>query len=132
MTTKAVTITDIRAGTPQLDLNVPAKTAAWAAMANGDDGEPLPIDTIAQYLDRTFQIVGTFGTGGTVVIEGTNDGTNWATLDDPNGVPLSITSAGIYQVIQVTYKMRPRVTAGDGTTSLVVTGLLRRTHFAFN
>lgn len=131
MTVQALTLTDIRAGTPLLDLNVPCKTAAWASMANGDSGDPLPTDTIVQYLDRTFQITGTFGTGGTVLIEGTNDGTNWATLTDPQGVALSITSAGIYQVIQVTLKMRPRVSAGDGTTAIVVTGLLRRTHNAF-
>ena len=72
-----------------------------------------------------------FGSGGTCLIEGTNDGTNWYTLTDPQGVALSITTAGIYQVIQVTLKMRPRVSAGDGTTALVVTGLLRRTHNAF-
>ena len=131
MTTKALTLTDIRAGTPQFDLNVPCKTASWAALGTGDDGDPLPTDTIVQYLDRTFQVTGTFGSGGALVIEGTNDGVNWYTLTDPQGVALSITTAGIYQVIQVTLKMRPRVSGGDGTTILVVTGLLRRTHFAF-
>lgn len=130
MATKTLTLADIRAGTPLLDLNVPCKTATWATMVQGDDGDPIPIDTLVQYLDRTFQVTGTFG-GASLVIEGTNDGTNWATLSDPNGVALSITSAGIYQVIQVTLKMRPRVSGGGGSTSLDVTGLLRRTHFAF-
>lgn len=128
MATRALTVASIRAGTPEFDPNVPVKTATWAAMSNGDDGEVLSTEAIAQYLDRTFQVTGTFGAGGTMVIEGTNDGVNYYTLDDPQGIPLSITTAGIYQVIQVTLKMRPRVSAGDGTTSLVVTGLLRRTH----
>lgn len=129
MTTRTLTLTDIRAGTPQFDLNVPCKTAAWAGLLMNDDGEPLPTDTIVQYLDRTFQVTGTFG-GATVLIEGTNDGTNWYTLTDPQGVALSISSAGIYQVIQVTLKMRPRVSGGDGSTTFAVTGLLRRTHDA--
>jgi hypothetical protein len=128
MTTRALTLTDIRAGTPQGDPAVPCKTASWTGLTDGDDGDPLPTDTIVQYMDRTFQINGTFGSGGTLVIEGTNDGTNWYTLDDPQGIPLSITTAGIYQVIQVTLKMRPRVSAGTGV-NLIVTGLLRRTHF---
>ncbi len=127
MATRALTLTSIRAGTPEFDPNVPGKTASWSGLLQGDDGEPLPVDAILQYLDRTFQVTGTFG-GATILIEGTNDGTNYYTLDDPQGIPLSITTAGIYQVIQVTLKMRPRVSGGDGTTTFAVTGMLRRTH----
>jgi len=128
MATRSLTLTSIRAGTPEFDPNVPGKTASWTGLTNGDDGDPLPTEAILQYLDRTFQVTGTLGSGGTVLIEGTNDGVNWATLSDPQGVLLSITALGIYQVIQVTLKMRPRVSAGDGTTNVAVTGLLRRTH----
>ncbi len=76
--------------------------------------------------DRSVQVVGTFGVGGTVLIEGSNDGTNFSTLKDHLGVALSITTSGILSVDQIVRYLRPRVTAGDGTTSLTITVLSRR------
>lgn len=76
--------------------------------------------------DRTVQVTGTFGSGGTVVIEGTLDGTNFATLKDAGGTALSITAAGVRSVLENVLAIRPRVTAGDGTTSLTVTLCVRK------
>lgn len=73
------------------------------------------------YQDRTVQITGTFGSGGSVRIEGSNDGgTTWATLTDPLGNSLTFTSAGMKQITELPALIRPLVTAGDGTTSLNV------------
>ena len=69
-----------------------AYVAAWASMANGDSGGPLEFTS---YADRSFQVTGTFGSGGTVRLEGSNDGTNWAVLHDP---PDDITS-GLGRVV---------------------------------
>src|SRR5574343_1417608 len=85
----------------------------------------LPLELFGE-ADRSLQITGTFGVGGTVIIEGSNDGTNYATLKDHLGVALSLTAAGIYSVDQITRYLRPRISAGDGTTSLTVTALSRR------
>lgn len=98
---------------------------AWAPMGQGDSGQPTSSDLIL-WLDRTFQVDGNFGAGGTLVIEGTNDGVIYHTLHDPQGNLLALTQAGISQVTEVVLLMRPRVTAGDGTTSLTVTGFFRR------
>lgn len=95
----------------------------WANMANGDDGTPLQMPGSA---DRTVQVFGTFGAGGNVRIEGSNDGTHWNTLRSANYTDLNITSAGIHQVVEVTRYIRPIVTGGDGTTSLTVCMLARR------
>lgn len=84
--------------------------------ANGDDGTPFENPGSS---DRSVQVTGTFGAGGTIVIEGSNDGTNYKTLTDPQGNSLSFTSASLEQVQELTRYIRPRVTAGDGTTSLV-------------
>src|SRR3990172_5842911 len=46
------------------------------------------------YPDRTVQILGTIDTA-TVLFEGSLDGTNWATLTDPQGNPLSKTGVAI-------------------------------------
>lgn len=68
--------------------------------------------------DRTVQVFGTFGVGGTLIIEGSIDGTNWFQLRDPGSTALSFTAAGGKAVMEGTPFIRPRVTAGDGTTSL--------------
>lgn len=96
---------------------------SWLNMANGDDGEP--IDG-AEWGDRAVQVVGTFGAGGTIVWEGSNDGTNYVTLKDSFNAATSFTGAAIATVIDVPRYCRPRVTAGDGTTSLSVYALSRR------
>jgi hypothetical protein len=95
----------------------------WTPMLNGDSGAPFGAPGFA---DRSMQIVGTFGAGGTVLVEGSNDGTNYATLNDPQGVALSKTAAGIFEISQIVKFIRPRVSAGDGTTNITVTLLARR------
>lgn len=75
---------------------------------------------------RSVQFTGTFGTGGTILLEGSNDGTNYVTLTDPQGNAISKTAAGIEAIEETTVYIRPRVSAGDGTTSLVATLFLGR------
>jgi hypothetical protein len=76
--------------------------------------------------DRSVQVVGTFGTGGTCVIEGSNNGVNWTVLKDHLANTLSFTAAGIQSIDQITRFIRPRVSGGDGTTSLTVIMHVRR------
>ena len=102
-----------------------AWVASWGPMADGDVGQELP--AMWSYADRSFQVEGTFGAGGSCSLEGSNDLANYRILNDPTGVALTITSAAIKAVIEVTQNIRPHVTAGDGTTELTVTMLLRRT-----
>lgn len=79
-----------------------------------------------QWADRCVQVTGTFGTGGTVVLQGSNDGSTWATLNNAQGTAASFTAAGIRQIVELPRYCRPNVTAGDGTTSLTVSLVLRR------
>ena len=97
----------------------------WPNMANGDTGEPF---TLADYCDRSAQVEGTFGAGGIVVIEGNNEttATNWRTLNDPYSNAISITTAKIEAVSELVVAIRPKVTAGDGTTSVTVSMLVRK------
>lgn len=99
--------------------------AVWSAMANTDTGEPLGED-FADYADRSVQVVGTFGAGGNLQVQGSNDGTNYAALTDPQGNALDISATKIEQVAEQTLSIRPNVTAGDGTTALTVTIVARR------
>lgn len=87
----------------------------WAGLLNGDDGQPYNGHGLG---DRSVQFVGTFGAGGTIVFEGSNDAATYASLTDPQGNAISKTATGIEQVMEAARQVRPRVTAGDGTTTL--------------
>jgi hypothetical protein len=88
-----------------------------------DSGEVVELPNFA---DRSVQVVGTFGAGGSLRIEGSIDGTNYATLTDPQGNALDITAAKIEAISEATRYIRPRVTAGDVTTSLAVHILFKK------
>lgn len=99
----------------------------WETLTNSgsDVGAPIGPD-FASYADRSVQVIGTFGTGGTVLIEGSLDGTNYATLTDPQGNALSIQSAKIEAISEATPYLRARISAGDGSTDLDVFVFLRQ------
>lgn len=90
----------------------------WANLSNGDDGSP---QDAAGLSDRSIQVKGTFGSGGQVDIEGSNDGgTTWHILNDPQGNALSITAAKVEAVLEYVDQIRPNVSAGDTNTDLTV------------
>lgn len=93
--------------------------STWSNIPNGNDGSLLDASDLP---DKTVTVTGTFGVGGTVVIEGGISGT-YHTLNDSRGEgnALSFTSADTRAVTENPQYLRPRVTAGDGDTSLTVT-----------
>ena len=89
----------------------------WAAIPNGNQGAQWALKPSRSAF---FQVTGTFGAGGSVRLEGSNDGTNWFALS-----PAALTAAGFFAplgVLEYPKFIRPNVTAGDGTTALTVTG----------
>lgn len=98
-------------------LNDHCAVVSWNALQSGDDGAPVELATFA---DRSVQSSGTFGVGGSVRIEGSINGTDWAPLTDLQGNNLDLTSARIECVAELVRYLRPRVLAGDGTTSINV------------
>lgn len=110
--------------TPNIE-NSPATLVTWTGLLNGDDGAA--VDWVG-FADRSVQFTGTFGTGGSIRLEWSNDGgTTWVTATDPNGNDIIKTAAGGEAVTESALKVRPRVTAGDGTTSLACYLAMRRT-----
>lgn len=90
----------------------------WAGLLNGDTGQPL---AVPHYPSKTFTVFGTFGVAGNVIMEGSNDGVNWFTLSDLANATLgTIVANGIKTIREVPAMLRPRVSAGDGTTTLQV------------
>lgn len=104
--------------------NASSRIITWANLtqSGGDVGAEV---SWVGFPDRAVQVAGTFGVGGAVVIEGSIDGNNWAPLTDPQGNALSFTAAKIEAVTELVRFIRPRVTAGDGTTSLTVSLIVR-------
>jgi hypothetical protein len=102
-----------------LETGARALTVQWLSLGNGDDGQAY---TSSFFPDKSIQIGGNFGGGSTIILEGSNVPTpgagDWAQLHNPQGDLLSFTVAGIDTVLENARHMRPRVTAGDGTTDL--------------
>jgi hypothetical protein len=99
----------------------------WGPMASGDVGSPVSAtDNIAGHADRSVQVEGTFGAGGALVIEGSNDLVNFEVLNDPSSTPLSFASAHIKGVLEAVRQIRPRVPSGDGTTAVTVSLMMRK------
>jgi len=117
MATRAATVTRIETYGDK------AHVISWAGLLNGDDGAPIEMPGSA---DRSIQFQGTFGVGGTIVLEGSNNGTDYHPLTDPQGNDISKTAADLEAVTELTRFIRPRVSAGDGSTTLVATLLVKR------
>jgi len=93
----------------------------WNGLGLGDIGESIRGPS---YADRAFQCTGVFGSGGTLVIEGSNDGANYFVLVDPFDNPIQFTTGGLIQVTQIALYIRPHVLAGDVATNLVVVAVV--------
>lgn len=92
-------------------------TIEWANLGQGDDGSWY---MLGHYSDKCLHVYGTFG-GATVTIQGSNQDstpTSGLGLTDPTQTAISMTSEGMKQVLENPLFIRPKITGGDGTTSL--------------
>jgi hypothetical protein len=94
----------------------------WDGLLNGDEGQAIDL---AAYADRSIQILGTPSVGGSARIEGSllplpTLAADYATLTDPQGNNLDCTVVKIEAVSEATRWLRPRITAGDGSTNFSV------------
>lgn len=96
------------------------RTHKWtvSGLLNGDQSSS---HSGSRLSDKSVQVLGTFGAGGSVNVEGSNDGgTTWAVLNDSRGEgnALTFTAADVRVINENPDLIRLNVTAGDGTTSL--------------
>lgn len=87
----------------------------WTGLDADDSGEPVQLP---DFPDKTVTIEGTFSVGGSCTLQGSNDGTNYYSLTDPQGNAITKTAAGIELVTENPKYIRPLVTAGDGSTAI--------------
>lgn len=101
-----------------------AVLVVWSGLLNGDDGTPFEH---ADFGDRTVQFQGTAGAGLSINFEGSNDQTNFVVLTDPQGNAITKTAISTMEIVAENPRgVRPRVTAGDGTTNMTCTLWARR------
>lgn len=103
----------------------------WAAMTttnNYGDMVSLP-----GWGDRCVQLTGTLSTGGAVTMYGSNiaapneaNDNDWFAMNDAQGNSLALNSLRGEQIIECPLWVRPKITGGDGSTSLNVSLLLVR------
>lgn len=93
------------------DSNGKTIVVLWETMGNADTGTAVER---TNFMDRSVQITGTFG-GATVVIQGSNDGTNFVTLADFNGDAISVTASGLYSIAPAVRYIRPVTSGGSGS-----------------
>lgn len=102
--------------------NIKSMLAAWAGLtqASLDSGDAMNVEGALYVL--VMLATGTLGAGGNVIWEGSTDGVNWFTLSSDIGAPAAVNQTALLVPVMVkerTRFIRPRVTAGDGTTALV-------------
>lgn len=86
--------------------------------------EGLPAE-FCRFSDRSIQVVGTWGVGGSLTMYGSNNGTHYYPLTDGQGNAITKTADALEQITELTQYIKPAITAGDITTSLTVVALLR-------
>ncbi len=99
----------------------------WTGLLNGDDGD---LKSIPGAADMTVQVFGTFGAGGTIILEGSceeDPASNFFQMRDQGDNVISFEVADGESVGPIAAFIRPRVTAGDGTTDLTMILLARST-----
>lgn len=93
-----------------------AQHIRWLALTTNDYGQAWenPINS-----DKTVSILGNFGSGATVVLQGSNvwnpvltDDNDWHTITDTTETDLSVTAKTGAQILQNYRWLRPKVTGG--------------------
>lgn len=80
---------------------------------DSDDVNPNPIKPGGTGPVACFvQAIGTFG-GGTLVVQGSNNGTDWVNLTDITGTEISLTAAGGVELTSSTLFIRPIISGGS-------------------
>lgn len=95
----------------------------WTLTDTNDTGAPLdPNGGSGVFSDKTYQVSGTFGAGGTIILEGSNDGVTYFALRNThdNSQITGVTAAELEGILENPAYIRPRLTAGTGV-SVVVT-----------
>lgn len=100
----------------QQSLTYGSMLITWPNMAQNDTGNAV---ALPRHTDMTIQVFGTFNAA-SVGIEGSNNGSNFSPLTDPQGNNIAITSAAIEQILQNTVNYQIPDIGGGASTDITV------------
>lgn len=117
-------ITSTKVGAKPISGDGDNVTVTWSPLNTGDTCTPL--EGYADYPERTVHVFGTFNAA-TVTLQGSIDGVNYATLNDPQGNALTFVTATtrIEAISEVTPYIKPIISGGGGD-SVTVALFMRR------
>lgn len=90
----------------------PAIMYKWATVTEADTA--LAVEAPISLPDRTFQVIGTFGSSTTVLQGSLDGGTTYKGLRDPGGTAISFTSADLKAVLELVRHIKPVTSGGTG------------------
>ena len=85
--------------------------AHWTEVATGTTADTFTLERTKGLL-ASVQMFGTWGSS-TVVLQGSNDGTNWVTLKDTAGTAISLTDDGAFEFSTAMLYIRPSSSGGS-------------------
>jgi hypothetical protein len=90
-------------------------TAVWTGITEADSGSPISVP--GSLKKATLQTVGDFTTSGAVTWQGSNDTTNYGTMQDAGGTDIvMVASTKIWRLESMAKRMRPQATAGTAVS----------------
>jgi hypothetical protein len=97
------------------------RIATWAAETTAGNASIARYAPHVSLANASVQVSGTIG-GATIVLQGSNDGTTYATLKDLAGNDLSFTAAGYAEFTSGAAFVKPSISGGTGDSiNIVVT-----------
>jgi hypothetical protein len=94
----------------------------WTDYSTADTAAPARLQNM-EGLAGSVQVTGTFG-GATIALQVSNDGTNYITLNDLAGEPISLTAAGMREFSTAALFIKP-TSSGGTADNVTVTVILR-------
>lgn len=90
----------------------------WATLTSSNTAGTAFLQAGTTMAIAAVQFTGTFDSA-TAVLQGSNDGTNWITLSDPqDGTAISVTAAGAAEVSTAMAYIRPSTSGGGGSQDI--------------
>ena len=94
----------------------------WTDYSTADEAAPVRLQNM-KGLAGAVQVTGTFG-GATIALQVSNNGTNFVTLNDAVGAPITFTAAGMREFSTAALFIKP-TSSGGTADNVTVTIVLR-------
>lgn len=89
----------------------------WSSITESDTALTVDLEQVVEEI--SIQLTGTFG-GATVLIQGSNDGTNYETLKQLDGSSASFTAVALASILERPLYLKPSISGGSSQSITIV------------